>query len=258
MSKILEALEKAAKEHPRLGRGSVLPFPAAFTRPHLSPRELRRHGWFSALPHSTRRVEPVRAIARRIAGAAAFPFRAVVTGVGPRCGTTTVSLNLGAELARIASGEVVWLGGAPGSPWLADLLHPWANRGLSDILYRGAPLCEVRISGPVPNLFLVPGNARKGCPEPVEPPLLAEALERISAGLAGSALVIDAPPLETCPSVVTEADAVVLVVRPGTPSKHLETAAELLDRVPVSAVLVNHLPLTAALRTGRAPARWGR
>ncbi len=258
MSKILEALEKAVKEQPRLARGSVLPFPAACTRPHLSPRELRRHGWLSALPQPARCMEPVRAIARRLAGAAAFPFHAVVAGVSPRCGTTTVSLNLGAELARIVAGDVVWLGGAPGSPWLANLLHPWAGRGLSDVLYRGTPLCEVRISGPISNLSLVPGNARKGCPEPIDPSLLGEALELVLPGLAGSALVIDAPPLEACPSIVARADAVVLVVRPGTPSQHLEAAAELLDRIPVSAVVVNHLPLTASLWNGRSPARSAR
>jgi succinoglycan biosynthesis transport protein ExoP len=168
----------------------------------------------------------------------------LVTSALPQEGKTTTSINCAIVLAQKGA-RVVLIDSDLRRPGIHKTLGVNATVGLTNVLTGSATLQQATIRSPlVPNLFVMPA----GTPPPNPAELLASSkMGEVLAALRDQYdhIVVDTPPtLPVTDAVImaTRADAVILVARANSTTKHaLRQARDILLRVNarISGVLLN-------------------
>jgi len=246
MSKITQALEKAARERLQRNQEQVVAATAPVTVSVVIPRlgEIASAGAIQVDPHIVSLAAPASPIAEQYrilrSNLASVKMRpgskvVMVTSAVNGEGKSVTAINLALTMARQESLKVLLLdadmrkSSVPKWLGLKDQSH-----GLSTVLSHGGELNGALVSLESPRLAVLPAG-----PIPDHPAELLEsiAMKRLLAALKTQfdLIIVDAPPVLPVadPGIIAaQSDGVLLVVRAGrTQRKTVQQAQELLKRV---------------------------
>jgi capsular exopolysaccharide synthesis family protein len=171
----------------------------------------------------------------------------VVTSTGPKEGKSTTTVNLGMALAR-AEQSVLLVDADLRRPVLHQVFGTDRNKGLSTVLAEELTIDEAIVDTGVPNLSLLAAGVLSENPsEILGAPRMKELTDQIRERY-DIALFDSAPLLGMTDTVVltTEADATVLVIKTGSPTrKALRIALAQLEQVgaEICGVVLNNVDI---------------
>jgi Mrp family chromosome partitioning ATPase len=172
-----------------------------------------------------------------------------VTSPMPRCGKTTVAINLAISVAQLTA-PLVLLGDLDlRRPKVGEYLGLRPQHGFSDYLEGRIPVEAALVNPGVPRLLVLPN--KKPCRDAAEM-LASPAMESLSDLLRSEdgdrVNILDLPPMLPTDETITvlpRVDCVLLVVEEGaTSTQEVEDTLRLLDRTPLVGVVLNKYDTT--------------